>query len=57
MRNSENVLNSLVGHSSDPTYKFERLYRLLFNKIFLRLPISILPRNRATAQKAATGSP
>lgn len=32
MRNSENVLNSLAGHSQNPNYKFERLYRLLFNE-------------------------
>ena len=32
MRNSENVLNSLAEHSQNPNYKFERLYRLLFNE-------------------------
>ena len=32
MRNSENVLNSLAEHSQNPKYKFERLYRLLFNE-------------------------
>ena len=32
MRDSANVLNSLAGHSQDPNYKFERLYRLLFNE-------------------------
>lgn len=32
MRNSERVLNSLAKHSCEPDYKFERLYRLLFNK-------------------------
>lgn len=32
MRNSENVLNSLAGHSQDPNYKFERLYRLMYNE-------------------------
>ena len=32
MRNSERVLNSLAKHSKQPDYKFERLYRLLFNE-------------------------
>lgn len=32
MRNSEKVLNSLTEHSQNPKYKFERLYRLLFNE-------------------------
>lgn len=32
MRNPEKVLNSLYQHSSDLTYKFERLYRILFNE-------------------------
>ena len=32
MRDSANVLNSLAGHSQDPNYKFERLYRLLLNE-------------------------
>jgi group II intron reverse transcriptase/maturase len=32
MRNPEKVLNSLTQHSSDLNYKFERLYRILFNE-------------------------
>lgn len=32
MRNSERVLNSLAKHSYEPDYKFERLYRLLYNE-------------------------
>lgn len=32
MRNPENVLNSLSKHSKDSSYKFERLYRVLFNE-------------------------
>lgn len=31
MRNSENVLNGLSKHSPNENYKFERLYRILFN--------------------------
>ena len=32
MRNPERVLNSLTKHSKDLNYKFERLYRILFNE-------------------------
>lgn len=32
MRNPEIVLNTLCQHSDDSNYKFERLYRILFNK-------------------------
>lgn len=32
MRNPEKVLNSLIDHSKDKNYKFERLYRILYNK-------------------------
>ncbi|MBF0649222.1 group II intron reverse transcriptase/maturase [Dysgonomonas sp. GY75] len=32
MRNSERVLNSLTKHSKLSTYKYERLYRVLFNE-------------------------
>ncbi|KAA6336600.1 Group II intron-encoded protein LtrA [termite gut metagenome] len=32
MRSPEKVLNSLMGHSSISDYKFERLYRILFNE-------------------------
>ena len=31
-RNSENVLNILSEHSNVSGYKFERLYRILFNE-------------------------
>ena len=32
MRNPEAVLNSLRTHSKDKTYRYERIYRLLYNK-------------------------
>lgn len=32
MRNPETILNSLSAHSNDEHYKYERLYRLLFNE-------------------------
>lgn len=37
MRNPEYVLNSLIEHSKDANYKYERLYRLLYNQeMYLR---------------------
>lgn len=32
MRNPEIILNTLCSHSSNPDYKYERLYRLFFNE-------------------------
>lgn len=32
MRDPQNVLNSLTRHSMVPSYKFEKLYRIMFNK-------------------------
>ena len=32
MRNPRNVLNSLSIHSKDKNFKFERLYRILYNE-------------------------
>ena len=32
MRSPEKVLNSLTEHSKDTSYKYERLYRILFNE-------------------------
>ena len=32
MRNPEQVLNILAEHSNESGYKYERLYRILFNE-------------------------
>lgn len=32
MRNPKTILNSLCAHSNDEHYKYERLYRILFNE-------------------------
>lgn len=32
MRSPERVLNSLTRHSNDFSYKYERLYQILFNE-------------------------
>ena len=32
MRNPENVLNSLIRHSKDTNYQYDRIYRILYNR-------------------------
>lgn len=32
MRNPEVILNTLCSHSKDKDYKYERIYRILFNE-------------------------
>lgn len=55
MRNSENVLNSLAGHSQDLSYKFERLYRLLFNENLFAEAYQRLSRNSGNCTKGTDG--
>lgn len=55
MRNSENVLNSLAGHSQDLIYKFERLYRLLFNENLFAEAYQRLSRNPGNCTKGTDG--
>lgn len=55
MRNSENVLNSLAGHSQNPNYKFERLYRLLFNENLYALAYQMLSKKMGNSTKGTDG--
>ena len=55
MRNSENVLNSLAGHSQDPNYKFERLYRLMYNENLYALAYQNIAPNTGNCTKGADG--
>ena len=55
MRDSTNVLNSLAGHSQDPNYKFERLYRLLFNENLYALAYQKLSQNAGNCTKGTDG--
>lgn len=55
MRNSENVLNSLAGHSQDQNYKFERLYRLLFNENLFAEAYQRLSQNPGNCTKGTDG--
>lgn len=51
MRNPENVLNSFVNHSKDNNYKFERLYRLLYNREFYLLAYQKIYANEGNMTK------
>ena len=42
LRNPESVLKALSEHSSDSDYKFERLYRNLFNRKFFEVAYQII---------------
>lgn len=55
MRNSENVLNSLAGHSQDPNYKFERLYRLMYNENLYALAYQNIAPNTGNCTKGTDG--
>ena len=55
MRNSENVLNSLAGHSQNPNYRFERLYRLLFNENLYALAYQMMSKNTGNMTKGTDG--
>ena len=59
-RNPESVLKALSEHSSDSNYKFERLYRNLFNKQFFYVAYQIIHPNpgnmtAGTDKKTAEG--
>ena len=55
MRDSANVLNSLAGHSQDPNYKFERLYRLMYNENLYALAYQKIASNTGNCTKGADG--
>jgi hypothetical protein len=46
MRSPEKVLNSLFEHSRVSSYKFERLYRNLFNEEMFYVAINTFMRKR-----------
>ncbi len=45
MRNPETVLNALSSHSADSHYKYERLYRILFNEEMFNIAYQHLAPN------------
>ena len=55
MRSPERVLNSLNEHSKDSSYKFERLYRILFNEEMFYLAYQKIASNGGSTTKGSDG--
>ena len=55
MRNPERVLNSLNEHSKDSSYKFERLYRILFNEELFYVAYQKIASNGGSTTKGSDG--
>ena len=55
MRSPERVLNSLNEHSKDSSYKFERLYRILFNEELFYVAYQKIPSNGGSTTKGSDG--
>ena len=55
MRSPERVLNSLNEHSKDSSYKFERLYRILFNEELYYVAYQKIASNGGSTTKGSDG--
>ena len=55
MRSPERALNSLNEHSKDSSYKFERLYRLLFNEELFYVAYQKIASNGGSTTKGSDG--
>lgn len=55
MRSPERVLNSLNEHSKDSSYKFERLYRILFNEELFYVAYRKIASNGGSTTKGSDG--
>ena len=55
MRNPKNVLNNLVKHSNVSGYKFERLYRILFNEQMFYVAYQKIASNGGSTTKGSDG--
>ena len=55
MRSPERVLNSLNEHSKDSSYKFERLYRILFNEELFYVAYQKIASNGGGTTKGSDG--
>ena len=55
MRSPERVLNSLNEHSKDASYKFERLYRILFNEELFYVAYQKIASNGGSTTKGSDG--
>ena len=55
MRSPERVLNSLNEHSKDSSYRFERLYRILFNEELFYVAYQKIASNGGSTTKGSDG--
>ena len=55
MRSPERVLNRLNEHSKDSSYKFERLYRILFNEELFYVAYQKIASNGGSTTKGSDG--
>lgn len=55
MRSPERVLNTLNEHSKDSSYKFERLYRILFNEELFYVAYQKIASNGGSTTKGSDG--
>ncbi|WP_270653828.1 reverse transcriptase domain-containing protein [Phocaeicola plebeius] len=55
MRSPERVLNSLNEHCKDSSYKFERLYRILFNEELFYVAYQKIASNGGSTTKGSDG--
>ena len=55
MRSPERVLNNLNEHSKDSSYKFERLYRILFNEELFYVAYQKIASNGGSTTKGSDG--
>lgn len=55
MRSPERVLNSLNEHSKNSSYKFERLYRILFNEELFYVAYQKIASNGGSTTKGSDG--
>lgn len=55
MRNPERVLNSLRIHSTNPKYKYERLYRILFNENLFHVAYENIHSNTGSMTEGSDG--
>lgn len=55
MRNPETVLNALSSHSADSHYKYERLYRILYNEEMFNIAYQHLAPNPGNMTSGTDG--
>ena len=56
-KKSRKILNSLTQHSSDLEYKFERLYRILFNEQMYYIAYQRIYAKQGNMTKGVDGKP